>query len=139
MHKSATKCNETISKWCKNKHGASKIIDTFKTYQPSIPSPHSITDTPEIPPRPMTNVHADANAEHARRCGHSHAAPLCWTPQTTARSFPSPPHSLAPIYTRQKGETLVFSTLLAFVSDTVSQSVEVVVDVLDHFFSSLHG
>jgi hypothetical protein len=29
--------------------------------------------------------------------------------------------------------------LLAFVSDTVSQSVEVVVDVLDHFFSSLHG
>jgi hypothetical protein len=33
MHKSATKCNETISKWCKNKHGASKIIDTFETYQ----------------------------------------------------------------------------------------------------------
>jgi hypothetical protein len=37
MHKSATKCNETIGKWCKNKHGASKIIDTFETYQ----SPHS--------------------------------------------------------------------------------------------------
>jgi hypothetical protein len=34
MHKNATKCNETISKWCKNKHGASKIIDTFETYQP---------------------------------------------------------------------------------------------------------
>jgi hypothetical protein len=32
MHKSATKCNETLSKWCKNKHGASKIIDTFETY-----------------------------------------------------------------------------------------------------------
>jgi hypothetical protein len=32
MHKSATKCNETICKWCKNKHGASKIIDTFETY-----------------------------------------------------------------------------------------------------------
>ena len=46
---------------------------------------------------------------------------------------------LAPIYTRQKGETLVFSTLLAFVSDTVSQSFEVVVDVVDHFFPSLHG
>jgi hypothetical protein len=29
--------------------------------------------------------------------------------------------------------------LRAFVSDTVSQSVEVVVDVLDYFFSSLHG
>jgi hypothetical protein len=34
MHKSATKCNETIGKWCKNKHGASKIIDTFETYHP---------------------------------------------------------------------------------------------------------
>jgi hypothetical protein len=32
MHKNATKCNETIGKWCKNKHGASKIIDTFETY-----------------------------------------------------------------------------------------------------------
>jgi hypothetical protein len=27
------KCNETVGKWCKNKHGASKIIDTSKTYQ----------------------------------------------------------------------------------------------------------
>jgi hypothetical protein len=35
MHKSATKCNETIGKWCKNKHGASKIIDTLDTYQTS--------------------------------------------------------------------------------------------------------
>jgi hypothetical protein len=33
MHKSATKCNETLGKWCKNKHGASKIIDTLQTYQ----------------------------------------------------------------------------------------------------------
>jgi hypothetical protein len=33
MHKSATKSNETQGKWCKNKHGASKIIDTFETYQ----------------------------------------------------------------------------------------------------------
>jgi hypothetical protein len=33
MHKNATKCNETLSKWCKNKHGASQIIDTFETYQ----------------------------------------------------------------------------------------------------------
>jgi hypothetical protein len=35
MHKSATKCNETQGKWCKNKHGASKIIDTFETYHSS--------------------------------------------------------------------------------------------------------
>jgi hypothetical protein len=27
------KCNETQGKWCKHKHGASKIIDTFGTYQ----------------------------------------------------------------------------------------------------------
>jgi hypothetical protein len=33
MLKNAMKCNETLSKWCKNKHGASKIIDTLETYQ----------------------------------------------------------------------------------------------------------
>jgi hypothetical protein len=33
MHKSATKCNETLGKWYKNKHGASKIMDTLETYQ----------------------------------------------------------------------------------------------------------
>jgi hypothetical protein len=32
MYKNATKCNKTIGKWCKTKHGASKIIDTFETY-----------------------------------------------------------------------------------------------------------
>jgi hypothetical protein len=32
MHKSATECNETLGKWCKNKHGASKIMDTLETY-----------------------------------------------------------------------------------------------------------
>jgi hypothetical protein len=36
MHKSATKCNKTVGKWCKNKHGASKIIDTFETYHEAI-------------------------------------------------------------------------------------------------------
>jgi hypothetical protein len=41
MHKSATKYNETIGKWCKNKHGASKIIDTLETYQPSLQRPIS--------------------------------------------------------------------------------------------------
>jgi hypothetical protein len=34
MHKNATKCNETLNKWCKNKHGASKIMDTLETYHP---------------------------------------------------------------------------------------------------------
>jgi hypothetical protein len=32
MHKSAMKYNETLSKWYKNKHGASKIMDTLETY-----------------------------------------------------------------------------------------------------------
>jgi hypothetical protein len=27
------KCNKTLGKWCKNKHGASKIMDTLETYQ----------------------------------------------------------------------------------------------------------
>jgi hypothetical protein len=36
MHKNAMKCNKTQSKWCINKHGASKIIDTFETYQRAI-------------------------------------------------------------------------------------------------------
>jgi hypothetical protein len=40
MHKNAMKCNETLSKWCKNKHGASKIMDTLETYQ-SPPPAHS--------------------------------------------------------------------------------------------------
>jgi hypothetical protein len=35
MHKNATKCNKTQSNWCINKHAASKIIDTFETYQTS--------------------------------------------------------------------------------------------------------
>jgi hypothetical protein len=29
------KCNKTQSKWCTNKQGASKIIDTFETYHPA--------------------------------------------------------------------------------------------------------
>jgi hypothetical protein len=38
MHKNATKYNKTQSKWCINRHGASKIIDSFETYQSSISS-----------------------------------------------------------------------------------------------------
>jgi hypothetical protein len=36
MHKNATKCNETLNKWYKNKHGASKIMDTLETYHAPI-------------------------------------------------------------------------------------------------------
>jgi hypothetical protein len=36
MHKNAMKCNKTLSKWCKNKHGASKIMDTLEMYQAAV-------------------------------------------------------------------------------------------------------
>jgi hypothetical protein len=39
MHKNATKCNKQQSKWCINKHGASKLIDMFEMYQSSSESP----------------------------------------------------------------------------------------------------
>jgi hypothetical protein len=61
MHKSATKCNETVGKWCKNKHGVSKIIDTLETYQgpPASKGPHGpeggsymgLVSSPTIPMR----------------------------------------------------------------------------------------
>jgi hypothetical protein len=44
-HKNTTKCNETQGKWCKNNHGASKIIDTFETYH--IPHPMRSEDDPQ--------------------------------------------------------------------------------------------
>jgi hypothetical protein len=80
---------------------------------------------------PMPNMHAVVGMATPARYAGRHRPP---------RGLSLRHHTpLAPIYIRQKGETLVFSTLLTFVSDTVIQSVEVVVDVLDHFFSSLHG
>jgi hypothetical protein len=80
---------------------------------------------------PMPNMHAAVGTAMPPRYAGRHRPP---------RGLSLRHHTpLAPIYTRQKGEALVLSTLLAFVFDTVSQSVEVVVNVLDHFFSSLHG
>jgi hypothetical protein len=55
MHKSATKCNKTLGEWCKNKHGASKNIDTFETYHPRTPrniqevQASKLGDAPEAP------------------------------------------------------------------------------------------
>jgi hypothetical protein len=59
MHKNATKCNKTQNKWCINKHGVSKIIDTFETYQnlaknkdeqynPDAPAPAASAGRPEL-------------------------------------------------------------------------------------------
>jgi hypothetical protein len=44
------KCNETLSKWCKNKHGASKIMDTLETYHGLLPFHHcgNVGDVVEV-------------------------------------------------------------------------------------------
>jgi hypothetical protein len=56
MHKNATKCNETIGKWCKNKHGASKIIDTFETYQGGTASRGPVPPGGVEPPSSVSNL-----------------------------------------------------------------------------------
>jgi hypothetical protein len=55
MHKSAPKCNETLGKWCKNKHGASKIIDALETYQ-SCAWQAQISASPSSASTPMTTL-----------------------------------------------------------------------------------
>jgi hypothetical protein len=59
MHKSAKKCNETLGKWCKNKHGASKIMDTLETYQGVSPlvSMPSVSLQPDRPRRYSCSRH----------------------------------------------------------------------------------
>jgi hypothetical protein len=46
------KCNKTQDKWCKNKHGASKIIDTFETYQGGADFSMGGGGFPAVPPIP---------------------------------------------------------------------------------------
>jgi hypothetical protein len=60
MHKSATKCNETLGKWCKNKHGASKIIDTLETYH----DPHPFKIPMKIVERAMNNCYLGDGTVH---------------------------------------------------------------------------
>ena len=82
-------------------------------------------------PIPMPNMHAAVGTAMPPRSIGRHRPP---------RGISLRHHThLARIYPRHKGETLVLTILIAFVSDTVSQSVEVVVDVYDHFLSSWHG
>jgi hypothetical protein len=65
MHKSATKCNKTIGKWYKNKHGASKIIDTLETYQWLGPKLARL-----LPPPPLVQVAwASPQARYTRKAG----------------------------------------------------------------------
>jgi hypothetical protein len=70
MHKSATKCNETIGKWCKNKHGASKIIDMLETYH-TLPN-DSIGSWGELENQFARNFHCtykrSASLEEVKSC-----------------------------------------------------------------------
>jgi hypothetical protein len=59
MYKNATKCSKTQSKWCINKHGASKIIDTFETYQAAgkLPPPTEIdTGAPQMAQKTLAPI-----------------------------------------------------------------------------------
>jgi hypothetical protein len=67
MHKNATKCKKTQSKWCINKHGASKIIDTFETYQKILLVEDGVREEPRdfpmhIAGQPMLTKEMLANA-----------------------------------------------------------------------------
>jgi hypothetical protein len=66
MHKNATKCNKTLSKWWKNKHGASKIIDTFESYH----CPYDL-----LPPRHVKRGNFRKGGRHKYR---SQSPQLAW-------------------------------------------------------------
>jgi hypothetical protein len=72
MHKSATKCNETVGNWCKNKHGASKIIDTLETdhWTKRKPNIQKFTEASREPKRRRKGAR--------RRPHHQGARPRAW-------------------------------------------------------------
>jgi hypothetical protein len=72
MYKSTTKCNETICKWCKNKHGASKIIDTFETYHYATRSP-----APAMTTSPGSGPPMEGSLREQRTERSSSAEQLC--------------------------------------------------------------
>jgi hypothetical protein len=112
MHKNATKCNETLNKWCKNKHGASKIMDTLEMYQaptgkmcPSsgmrcrtrgraaVPSAAGHAAAIELPPRRQVHVRPlDGLTPHVQLAGQAHrhvdavARWTCWPGCAPART-----------------------------------------------------
>jgi hypothetical protein len=73
------KSNETLGKRCKNKHGASKIIDTFETYQTTPPPSRRRSPTPPSPPSPP---HDD---------GHHNTSPSRSPPLDLGQPSPPPP------------------------------------------------
>jgi hypothetical protein len=98
MYKNATKCNETIGKWCKTKHGASKIIDTFEMY-------HTAAD-PEDPdhwdklPRSTRAAAATGKASSPRKSTQDRSEDdsdeeilMYYDPMPLAYAFPPTPFS----------------------------------------------
>jgi hypothetical protein len=84
MHKSATKCNETIGKWCKNKHEASKIIDTLETYQPATGGRRQterkgLTKRPPCKQKSTCHISSTGNSTTNREAGEPFSAPLAAT------------------------------------------------------------
>jgi hypothetical protein len=72
MHKNATKCNKTLSKWCKNKHGASNIIDTFEMYQVSR---HTMKDCTTFLKLQEAAIHKQVEAKKQGYEGNKNNAP----------------------------------------------------------------
>jgi hypothetical protein len=73
MHKSTTKCNKTLSKWCKNKDGASKIMDTLETYQDSVPHrAASFSTRVDISPLHLSLLFASSLPPPPSSCAVSH-------------------------------------------------------------------
>jgi hypothetical protein len=100
MHKSDTKCNETLGKWYKNKHGASKITDTFETYQPPRPhSPATKTLAPHLLPlsrrrRPCAHAWRQRLWQQASRC--CLAINALWPPSTQPNRCQPPRPAIGP-------------------------------------------
>jgi hypothetical protein len=69
MHKNATKCNETLNKWCKNKYGASKIMDTLETYQKSSSVAPCISNFGSAPCKVSFDA-SSGNPTHGGERGH---------------------------------------------------------------------
>jgi hypothetical protein len=67
MHKNATKCNETLSKWCENKHGALKIIDTFETYHAAKTAAEKSTKSAVAKAKKAEKALADADRDRVQR------------------------------------------------------------------------
>jgi hypothetical protein len=98
MHKNAMKCNETLNKWCKNKHGASKFMDTLQMYHSPNPkssppirqtrrsraNPATRLDPP--PPPPCTTSSSCHHAQDAHVLRHRRNRPAMPSKQSSRPS-----------------------------------------------------